>query len=165
MENRSRKYINLPKSNSSRNFWPYIPYNWAATSKVTLAYTGEYQHAYGMELLGKTTVSVDATGTLIIAGDTIPDVLRIHTERRFVQDLNLSNESVMAEDSTLWLRRFTRTVSHIALTQTHLLHRPILTVGMASSYRYPVIRDSGKHPNPPRCSHSSFSDCFLLSSG
>lgn len=102
-------------------------------------YTGEYQHAYGMELLGKTTVSVDATGTLIIAGDTIPDVLRIHTERRFVQDLNLSNESVMAEDSTLWLRRFTPDSISYRINTDTLVTQTDTYSWYASGYRYPIV--------------------------
>lgn len=39
-----------------------------------------------MELSGKTTVTADAEGILVIEGDTVPDVLRVHTQRRFVQD-------------------------------------------------------------------------------
>lgn len=102
-------------------------------------YTGEYQHAYGMELLGKTTVSVDATGTLIIAGDTIPDVLRIHTERRFVQDLNLSNESVMAEDSALWLRQFTPDSISYRINTDTLVTQTDTYSWYASGYRYPIV--------------------------
>lgn len=102
-------------------------------------YTGEYQHAYGMELLGKTTVSVDAAGTLIIAGDTIPDVLRIHTKRRFVQDLNLSNESVMAEDSALWLRQFTPDSISYRISRDTLVTQTDTYSWYASGYRYPIV--------------------------
>ncbi|WP_291588020.1 hypothetical protein [Bacteroides sp.] len=102
-------------------------------------YTGEYQHAYGMELLGKTTVSVDAAGILIIAGDTVPDVLRIHTKRRFVQDLNLSNESVMAEDSAWWLRRFTPDSISYRISTDTLVTQTDTYSWYASGYRYPVL--------------------------
>lgn len=102
-------------------------------------YIGEYQHAYGMELLGKTTVSVDAAGTLIIAGDTVPNVLRIHTQRRFVQNLNLSNQSVMAEDSALWLSQFTPgSISYRISTDT-LVTQTDSYCWYASGYRYPIV--------------------------
>lgn len=102
-------------------------------------YTGEYQHAYGMELLGKATVSVDAAGILIIAGDTVSDVLRIHTQRRFVQDLNLSNQSVMAEDSALWLRKFTPDSISYRINTDTLVTQTDTYCWYTAGYRYPIL--------------------------
>lgn len=102
-------------------------------------YTGEYQHAYGMELLGKTTVSADAEGTLIIAGDTIPNVLRVHTQRRFVRDLNLYGIRPAVEDSALWLSRFRPdSILHRISTDT-LITQTDTYSWYASGYRYPVV--------------------------
>lgn len=102
-------------------------------------YTGEYQHAYGMELLGKTTVSADAEGILIIAGDTIPNVLRVHMQRRFVRDLNLYGIRPSVEDSVLWLSRFRPdSILHRISTDT-LITQTDTYSWYASGYRYPVV--------------------------
>lgn len=102
-------------------------------------YTGEYQHAYGMELLGKTTVSVDSEGILVIEGDTVPDVLRVHTQRRFVQDLNLHNVYRQAEDSAGWLCKFAPDSILYRIYADTLITQTDTYCWYTSGYRYPVL--------------------------
>lgn len=92
-----------------------------------------------MELSGKTTVTADAEGVLVIEGDTIPDVLRIHTQRRFVQDLDLHGAYHPAEDSAGWLCKFhpdsilSRIHVDTLITQTDTYSWYV------SGYRYPIL--------------------------
>lgn len=102
-------------------------------------YAGEHQHAYGMELLGKTTVSVDASGVLVIVGDTVPDVLRVHTQRKFVQDLHLVNERILKEDSAEWLRKFSPDTIFCRLHNDTLVTQTDTYCWYASGYRYPIL--------------------------
>lgn len=102
-------------------------------------YTGEYQHAYGMQLLGKTTVAVDAEGTLVIEGDTIPDVLRVHTKRKFIQDLNLHNLYIAAEDSVGWLCKFHPDSILYHISEDTLVTQTDTYCWYVPGYRYPIL--------------------------
>lgn len=102
-------------------------------------YIGEYQHAYGMELSGKTTVTADAEGILVIEGDTVPDVLRVHTQRRFVQDLDFHGVYRAVDDPAGWLCKFhpdsilSRIHADTLITQTDTYS------WYTPGYRYPIL--------------------------
>ncbi|MBX9188683.1 T9SS type A sorting domain-containing protein [Bacteroides sp. K03] len=100
---------------------------------------GSYCNRLNIHVQGKSTVSADATGMLLLStGDTLRHVMRVHTQKDIVEQMRfiIKNDSLLADSTSFILNRDS--------INWHLAHDSICIRTdtwrwYAEGYRYPVF--------------------------
>lgn len=101
--------------------------------------TGEYRHSFDLTVSGKSAVEADAEGMLIIEGDTLENVLRVHTLRKSVPEIKVPGNSEISDNPEAFNRYCCPDSINYRIANDTLVIQTDTYRWYAAGYRYPVF--------------------------